>query len=165
VKLSLSFGWLFAPLCALGIIHLWRTKQHGLLCVLLSPVAFCLIASFLHRYPFHSQLILFTMPHVLILLSYGIIHMSSYSRLRGWLFSGAYGLQLVCAASFPLLNIHIPAKEYGMTCHTLPLAKSRVTRSSLTYTPRKWLDIIRCWLIWINGSGFPMPTSSMNGRI
>ena len=82
VKLSLFFGWLFAPLCALGIIHLWRTKQHGLLCVLLSPLVFCLTASLFHRYPFHSRLILFTMPHVLILLSYGIIHMSSYSRLK-----------------------------------------------------------------------------------
>ena len=82
VKLSLFFGWLFAPLCALGIIHLWRTKQRGLLCVLLSPWVFCLTASLFHRYPFHGRLILFTMPHVLILLSYGIIHMSSYSRLK-----------------------------------------------------------------------------------
>ena len=82
VKLSLSFGWLFVPLCALGIIHLWRTKHHGLLCVLLSPLVFCLTASLFHRYPFHSRLILFAMPHVLILLCYGIIHISSHSRLN-----------------------------------------------------------------------------------
>jgi hypothetical protein len=82
IKVSLFFGWLFAPLCALGSIHLWRTKQHGLLCVLLSPLLFCLSASFFHRYPFHSRLILFTMPHVFILLSYGIIHVSSYFRLK-----------------------------------------------------------------------------------
>jgi hypothetical protein len=81
------------------------------------------------------------------------------------LFSGAYGLQLVCFASFPFLNIHIPVKEYGMACHTLPLAKSRVIKSSLTYTHHKWLDIISCWLIRITGSGFPMPTSFMNGKI
>jgi hypothetical protein len=82
VKLSLAFGWLFAPLCVLGIIHLWRKKQPGLLCLLLSPVVFCLTASLFHRYPFHSRLILFTMPHVLVLLSYGLIHISSYSGLK-----------------------------------------------------------------------------------
>lgn len=96
VKLSVSFGWLLAPLCALGIIHLWRTKQHGLLCVLLSPLVFCLTASLFHRYPFHSRLILFTMPHVLILLSYGIIHMSSYARLKLIVQWGLWTLVVLC---------------------------------------------------------------------
>ena len=96
VKLSLFFGWLFAPLCALGIIHLWRTKQHGLLCLLLSPLVFCLTASLLHRYPFHSRLILFSMPHVLILFSYGIIHISSYSRLKLIAQGGLWTVVAVC---------------------------------------------------------------------
>ena len=96
VKLSLFFGWLFAPLCAIGIFHLWSTKQHGLLCLLLSPLVFCLTASMLHRYPFHSRLILFTMPHVLILLSYGIIHMSSYSRLRLTVQWGLWAVVVLC---------------------------------------------------------------------
>ena len=96
VKLSLAFGWLFAPLCALGIIHLWRTRQRGLLCVLLLPLVFCLTASLVHRYPFHGRLILFTMPHVLILLSYGIIHISSYSRLRLIVQSGLWAAVGLC---------------------------------------------------------------------
>ncbi len=109
VKLSLFFGWLFAPLCALGIFHLWRTKQHGLLCLLLSPVVFCLTASLLHRYPFHSRLILFTMPHVLILLSYGIIHMASYVRLKLIVQGGLWtGVALCCIIS--IIEYSYPCK-------------------------------------------------------
>lgn len=116
VKLSLFFGWLFAPLCALGIIHLWRTKQHGLLCVLLSPLVFCLTASLFHRYPFHSRLILFTMPHVLILLSYGIIHMSSYSKLKlivQWGLWTAVGLCFIIS----IIEYSYPCKgiRYGLS--------------------------------------------------
>ena len=116
VKLSLFFGWLFAPLCALGIIHLWRTKQHGLLCVLLSPSVFCLTASLFHRYPFHSRLILFTMPHVLILLSYGIIHMSSYSKLKlivQWGLWTAVGLCFIIS----IIEYSYPCKgiRYGLS--------------------------------------------------
>jgi hypothetical protein len=116
VKLSLFFGWLFAPLCALGIIHLWRTKQRGLLCILLSPLVFCLTASLFHRYPFHSRLILFTMPHVLILLSYGIIHMSSYSRLKLivqwglWTAVGLCGIISILEYSYPCKGI-----RYGLS--------------------------------------------------
>jgi hypothetical protein len=116
VKLSLFFGWLFAPLCALGIIHLWRTKQHGLLCVLLSPLVFCLTASLFHRYPFHSRLILFTNPHVLILLSYGIIRMSSYSKLKlivQWGLWTAVGLCFIIS----IIEYSYPCKgiRYGLS--------------------------------------------------
>jgi hypothetical protein len=95
-KLSLFFGWLFAPLCALGIFHLWSTKQHGLLCLLLSPLVFCLTASMLYRYPFHSRLILFAMPHVLILLGYGVIHMTTYVRLKLIVQGGLWTVVALC---------------------------------------------------------------------
>ena len=96
VKLSLFFGWLIAPLYVLGIIHLWRARQHGLLCLLLGPMVFCLTASLLHTYPFHSRLILFTMPHVLILLSYGIIHMTTYVRLKLIVQGGLWTVVVLC---------------------------------------------------------------------
>lgn len=84
--LGLGSSWLVAASLPIGAAFLFR---HGRwifgLCV--APIACALLASALHRYPFHDRLLLFAVPACLLALGAGVTQLLSSPRIY-WRWTG-----------------------------------------------------------------------------
>ena len=69
-------GFALAPVAALifllGCLHLIRTSPRTL-CLLISPLAVCFVASLFRKYPFGDRLLIFALPLVLLVMGSGVL--------------------------------------------------------------------------------------------
>jgi hypothetical protein len=65
-------GLVALGLFVLGVVSLWRRRAWGPLTVLLAPIALAMLASALHRYPFHGRLLMYLVPSFLLPMAEGV---------------------------------------------------------------------------------------------
>ena len=65
-------GLLAMGLFAIGVVSLWKNRERGVLALLLGPIALTMLASALHRYPFHGRVLIFLVPGLLLPVAEGI---------------------------------------------------------------------------------------------
>jgi hypothetical protein len=70
---AISLAGIGVLLFILGCTALW-SEQRRLLCLLVAPVLFALLASGLHKYPFAGRLLLFLLPGMVLILAVGLEH-------------------------------------------------------------------------------------------
>jgi hypothetical protein len=65
-------GLLAMGLFAIGGLSLRRSRERGVLALLLGPIALTMLASALHRYPFHGRVLIFLVPGLLLPVAEGV---------------------------------------------------------------------------------------------
>jgi hypothetical protein len=88
-------GLLALGLFALGVVSLWRRRAWGVLTLLLAPIALAMLASALHRYPFHGRVLMFLVPSFLLPIAEGV---AAIGRRCGWMVMGGLTAFLLVAA-------------------------------------------------------------------
>jgi hypothetical protein len=90
-------GLLALGLFVVGVVSLWRRRAWGVLTVLLAPIALAMLASALHRYPFHGRVLMFLVPSFLVPMAEGVAAIGR--RWRWAVMAGLIAFLLVSAVS------------------------------------------------------------------
>jgi hypothetical protein len=101
-------------LFAAGLIS-WATKRRwGTLVVLTAPIALAMLASALHRYPFHGRLILYLVPSFLLPMAEGV---DAIGRRCGRLAMAALIALLLVSSSYEALDHIDRIRSRGFDSH------------------------------------------------
>jgi hypothetical protein len=101
-------------LFAVGLLS-WATKRRwGTLVVLSAPIALAMLASALHRYPFHGRLILYLVPSFLLPMAEGV---DAIGRRCGRLMMAALVALLLVSSSYEALDHIDRIRSRGFDSH------------------------------------------------
>jgi hypothetical protein len=103
----LPSAFIGSGLFLIGAWSLWRKWKGGLF-LLVSPILFALVASMLHRYPFHGRLLLFLVPSVHLLVGEGA---AALARGRNSTLTFALGAFLLAQPVLDVLRYRLVMKR------------------------------------------------------